>query len=318
MDSTQQKFLFRQFFKLRIHEAYGDTFQSIFSTIMSYSNSGFQSITPWGNWGDGGNDGWIESESHYFQVYGPKPTTKISELDAIKKALQDFEKIPKKWGEVKKYSFVMNDRFMGVPAPLSAALIGLKKDKNLSDVSVIGGHKLMEMFMLLSDDIKQDIVGGVPTESFSFIDHRAVGELLTFLSEKSNSGPPLLNEIAPVFENKILINKIGNYVRSRLESNSYQSHIVDEFLIKDSGLSQSISNEVKDIYKQSKMAITDECGLEAADLRYFWMVDNLIPPIVHEQHPHSLAAYRIAAELILAKYFETCDAYEHPNNVVTS
>jgi hypothetical protein len=45
-------------------------------------------------------------------------------------------------------------------------------------------------------------------------------------------------------------------------------------------------------------------------------VDKLIPPSMHE-HPHSVAAYRCAAELVLAKYFETCDAYEHPGNLAT-
>lgn len=44
----------RQFFQLRVHRAYGDEFRRLFSQVLGYLDSRFQSITPWGNWGDGG------------------------------------------------------------------------------------------------------------------------------------------------------------------------------------------------------------------------------------------------------------------------
>ncbi|VFN06678.1 MAG: hypothetical protein BECKG1743F_GA0114225_112723 [Candidatus Kentron sp. G] len=43
------------------------------------------------------------------------------------------------------------------------------------------------------------------------------------------------------------------------------------------------------------------------------MVEQLIPDAMGK-HPHSMKAYREAAQIILSKYFETCDAYEHPNS----
>jgi hypothetical protein len=33
-----------------------------------------------------GNDGWIPEDAHYFQVYGPKATTKDFKTVALKKA----------------------------------------------------------------------------------------------------------------------------------------------------------------------------------------------------------------------------------------
>ena len=49
-------------------------------------------------------------------------------------------------------------------------------------------------------------------------------------------------------------------------------------------------------------------------MRYVWLVESLIPNSI-PQHPHTMKAYRQAAQVIIAKYFETCDAYEHPNSI---
>lgn len=314
MSSVQQNFLYRQFFRLRVHESFGDAFQLLFSRIMSYTHPGFQSVVPCGNWGDGGNDGWIEAEAHYFQVYGPKPNTKISETDAINKAIKDYEKIPKKWGVVKSYSFVMNDRFIGIPAPVGAALLKLKANKGLNYTGTIGGTDLLIKFMALPGDIRQDIIGGVPSENPEFVDPRAVSELLSHLSDKVSPCLSFLCENAPDFDKKIIFNGIGRIVKARLEANFYQTYTISHFLdAREDGLTQAIAKEIKETYTESKSAIPDSIE-DAADLRYFWMVDKIIPPSVHEKHPHSVAAYRVAAEIVLAKYFETCDAYEHPDN----
>lgn len=313
MNLSQQNYLYRQFFRLRIHESMGESFQALFSRIMSYENPGFQSVAPWGNWGDGGNDGWIESESHYFQVYGPKPTASVREVDAVNKAVGDFDKLVAKWGSVQKYTFVMNDHFIGIPAPIGASLKKLKEERKLIHTGAMGGMELLQKFMTLPEDIRQDIVGCIPDATPDFIDARAVGELLNFLTGKSASSITFLCETAPDFDRKIEFNGISRPIRARLEANSYQVHVVNEFLdAREGGLQQTIAKEVRETYAQSKLAIPDSMA-DWADLRYLWMVDKLIPPLVHER-PHSMAAFRFAAELVLAKYFETCDAYEHPDN----
>ncbi|WP_125925544.1 hypothetical protein [Halomonas aestuarii] len=101
MSTDGQEFLYRQFFKLKVYASHGDSFQNLFSDLMTYYDPAFQAIAPWGSWGDGGNDGWIPSQGHYFQVYGPKPTTSISETVAVKKAVEDFDKLPEKWLDIK-------------------------------------------------------------------------------------------------------------------------------------------------------------------------------------------------------------------------
>ncbi|WP_145526435.1 ABC-three component system protein [Yersinia rohdei] len=311
MSSTHQEYLYRQFFRLKVHESMGDAFQALFSKVMQYATPGFQAVSPWGNWGDGGNDGWIDTEAHYFQVYGPKPSNQIKELEAVNKSIGDFDKLVAKWGKVSKYTFVMNDYFKGIPAPVGYSLKKLAEEKCLEYTGAMGGMELLKEFMSLSECDKQDIVGLIPEVDLDFVDSRAVGEVLSFLAQKSSSTLAFLSDTAPDFYEKIKINGITRPIKLRIETSSYQLYLINDFLHSvDNGLEQSIAQEVKETYAQSKLAIPENIP-DCADLRYLWMIDKLLPPGVHAS---AIASYRFAAELILAKYFETCDAYEHPNN----
>lgn len=307
---VNRDFLFRIFFKLRVHESHGDAFQQFFSNVMTYSDPRFQSILPWGSWGDGGNDGWIEEDLHYFQVYAPKPTTKDSETGALTKAIGDFDKL-KKWGEVRSYSYVYNDRFTGTPAPISLALKGLKKEKDLEHAGPVSMLSLLQRFMNLAEDQRLDLLGTpLPTEDVELADAAALGELLSSLTTFTAARPYFLNETAPDFDEKIEFNGLSPRVARRLEASSYQVSVVDDFLDTiEIGTKQALAQQIREYYQESKVAVPD--GEDAPDERYFWLVDRIVAPSLP---PVQLTAFRTAAEMILAKYFETCDAYEHPDS----
>lgn len=316
---VKEDFYYRQFFKQKVYTVSGDEFQRLFNQVMGYAHPGFQSITPMGNWGDGGNDGWIPDDGHYFQVYGPKPTTSAaySETVALRKAIDDFDKLLDKWRDVRRYSFVMNDRFQGIPAPIASALQKLEKDKQLTSARGFPMTELLELFMQLALDKRQDIIGGIPfADDLTFIDPRAVGELLKSLADNADTRLTFLTDKAPDFDEKIKFNGLTDQVSAKLKVLSYQVSLIDEFLDTwDFGLRQAIAQEIRDYYQQSKLDIPD--GLQdAGNMRYFWLVEKLIPPTV--THPHSLGAYRASAELVIAKYFETCDAYDHPDGPATA
>lgn len=314
--NSNDEFWYRVLFKVKLFEAYGTSFQHLVNQLFQYSIKGFQSIQPWGNWGDGGNDGWVPSEGSYYQVYGPTPTSLVSPVEAVKKAQSDFEKLPRKWENVKNYYFVYNDRYSGVPAQLASILQQLKIKHSLSDTSAIVGANLESMFMGLNTDIRQLIVGGIPSCEISQVDPRSVGELLNYLANRNDGPLSFLNEDAPDFSEKIIFNGLSEPVSNYLKIFWYQSSIIDEFLSRrDVGLSQSISKEVASLYTESKRTILDSQD-SAPNIRYVWMVERLIPEKM-KKHPHSMKAYREAAQVILSKYFETCDAYDHPNSAVT-
>jgi hypothetical protein len=312
--STIRDYWYRTTFRLRVHEASGDAFQLLFNKVMHYWDPRFQSIVPWGNWGDGGNDGWIQEDGHYHQLYAPKVLTDKTDTasTALSKAIDDYDKLPKKWAAVQRYTFVMNDRFGGMPAPIEAALQKLKIDKTLIEAGSLSTSQLLTRFMSLPIEVRHDVVGFVPDGEDGIVDNRAMGELLMSLANRGLDELLFLQETAPDFDKKIVFNGITTPIAERIRFNSQRLHLVDAFLDNaDIGSRQAIAQELHSLYEASRVAIP-ATEPESADDRYLWLLLEIIPASA-KKHPHSVAAYREAAEMVVAKYFETCDVYEHPN-----
>jgi len=163
MPETPQQYWYRLCFRLKMMLANGTAFQHLFNDVMLASFPTYEPIAPWGNWGDGGNDGWLPDEGHYFQLYGPQPNTTWTPNDVVKKAADDLAKLPEKWANVRKYTFVLNDKYQGIPGPVSTAVNGFQSTFGLTTSNCIGSGRLTEMFLALSDDKKNGIIdGGLP------------------------------------------------------------------------------------------------------------------------------------------------------------
>lgn len=127
------KFLDKQFITLQIRNKFfslnANEFQSFFETLMELSDAGFKKIRPYGNIGDGGNDGYNDESGIFYQAYAPI-TPKVKGKDASDKLKEDFNKLQEKWGkfkDIKKYIFVFNDKYLGSTLKLESALEELKE-----------------------------------------------------------------------------------------------------------------------------------------------------------------------------------------------
>jgi hypothetical protein len=160
------------------------------------------------------------------------------------------------------------------------------------------------------------IVGGIPSEAPADLDAGCLREIISFLADTDSMPAPLEGD-APDIDEKIAFNGLSVMVGSFLKSHWYYVSIADQFLDKrDRGLAQAIATNISHLYQRSKEEIPS--ALEnTGDLRYVWMTDQLIPEIARK-NIHSLKAYRQASQVILSKYFETCDAYEHPEQPTTA
>ena len=133
--------------------------------------------------------------------------------------------------------------------------------------------------------------------------------MLSYLADKVAPLPQLFRQNEPIlyFDEKIKINGLTSPVVDYLRIYSYQTQEVDDFLNnRDVGLKQTIAEEMKSLYEESCQKIFKSCqkifnSAEASNMRYVWMIEQLIPPN-SRKHPHSLKAYREATQVILAKY----------------
>ncbi|MBJ9739647.1 hypothetical protein I5523_08325 [Acinetobacter oleivorans] len=322
MSNRQLNYIYNLLFKLQVLQRSGESFMSFFNDIMSFSDNRFQSIAPWGNWGDGGNDGYIHDDGHYFQVYAPKPNTHWNPPDAFRKAKTDFHKLGAKWAGIKKYSFVINDRFEGSPAPLNADLEIFQNEHKLELCESFCSRKLLLKFNNLSEDLKMYIVGGVPNieEVPNHFYNTEINTLLMYLSEKAHSSKISLLDInVPDFEKKISLNNLNPQIAEELRNNIKKVSLIDEYLNSvKGGISQEISTFVHEIYEQSKLLFNGQ--EEEIDLQYAWIRDEIIPPEIRNNPAQRMAltGYRTVSSIVLAKYFESCDVYEHPDSLITS
>lgn len=120
----------RILFVNRLLKANNQAFQQFFWAVMRAKHGPeFVEIRPQGRLGDGGNDGYLPADGHYFQVYGPvDPQEKVTE--AAKKLAGDFEKLKTSWHQttpIRAYSFVFNDKYEGTFTKIAQTLGKIEK-----------------------------------------------------------------------------------------------------------------------------------------------------------------------------------------------
>ncbi|MBT6049309.1 MAG: hypothetical protein HOG49_21140, partial [Candidatus Scalindua sp.] len=121
---------------------------------MQKAFSDFKKIRPYGNEGDGGNDGYRPSEGIYYQVYAPKiPNEK--EAEAARKLKKDFEHLKTDWDQISKinlFYFVFNDKGAGVSIKLEKALAELKVNNENIEFKILLPKDLETTFLKLKKD----------------------------------------------------------------------------------------------------------------------------------------------------------------------
>jgi hypothetical protein len=301
-------------FKLKLYQATGEEYQRLFNSVMTACHGeNYQSVRPWGNKGDGGNDGFLVNEGRYFQICAPNPTTKKNEVQIANKAKDDFHKLIASQSNLQLYSFALNDRFVGVPEPVNQALAEIYNTHKIPSSAFNSGH-LEQLFLNLDSNKKMNIVQGVPLEAPKWVDPWMVSELLDHLSRSLNFSLNLMTDqdTAPEFEKKIQINNLHPGISKHLRLYANQVGEINTFLSARPGMAQNIADEVHGVYIDSLTAIPNTKE-NATDLRFVYILERILPPAAKTNRMEHSGWQQIALT-VMAKYFETCDIYEHPNS----
>lgn len=152
--TTLDKNYLRLQFWNKVYKKNATEFQRFFEDIMQNAFSDFQKIKPYGNKGDGGNDGYRPKKGIYYQVYAPEDPNE-KKAQAAKKLKEDFVKLKSSWDEIskiKKYYFAFNDKGAGVGVEIEKALSELKvKNKKIGFEKFIP-RDLEDIFFSLKED----------------------------------------------------------------------------------------------------------------------------------------------------------------------
>lgn len=318
--SPEKKYLARTFFRLKIHESNGAAFERLFAQIMQYSRSAFVKIKPYGDQGDRGNDGYEKTEGRYFQMFAPEdPTT--SKQKAIEKAEGDFEdKLLPYWGsfcEIKEYYFVFNDKYLGTNFPIEQTLAALKLKHKLTVADTYLAKHLEQEFIELQEDQILTVIGGLPDpDSLEGLDYSVLSEVIKYIQD---TPPDVVKEgtlVVPDIDDKIQFNglKQSGYWLKAKQQETWQ---IDEYFARNSEFAKdTLRNYLAGYYADSlkkfpenKNQINDDLG----DLRFAAIVKKIAPDC---GIPKNDRLRRDIAFIIMAKYFETCDIFKEPKNVI--
>ena len=114
----------------------------------------FQKIRPYGNKGDGGNDGYFSAEGIYYQVYAPKDPYEKEAYAAIK-FKYNFENAKENWDQIsaiKEFNFVFNDKGAGLTIELEKAKRELKEANKGIEFKIFTPNELERIFFTLGND----------------------------------------------------------------------------------------------------------------------------------------------------------------------
>lgn len=297
-------------FKNRILAYKGQQFEDFFISLMSIYNTNFKPVKAYGRLGDRKNDGFDKTTGTFYQVFAPEDLNREGTIkDGVRKLKEDFEGLYEKWNNIctiKKYYFVANDRYDGVPVPIHDMAIELSKQSSYShiDIDILGARDLEKIFNSLDIFEKQDIVGFIPEQSMPMVEYDALNETVKFLLNIECDINYSENLIVPDFDEKISFNGLSQGVKSQLTIGSYQEGILREYFNNTPGVKEILQKKFHMMYEESKNNIKNTKE-NFADCRFYYILEkscvkNTIP-------------IQTSVLVLMSYYFSSCDIFEEPS-----
>ncbi|AJS58195.1 tetratricopeptide repeat protein [Paenibacillus sp. IHBB 10380] len=157
MNNSSNRMIIRKLFQNKVYSSDGQSYEDLFSKVMIYSNENFRPVKPQGSKGDKKNDGYIDLEGIYYQVYAPENLgNKIKA--SIKKLYEDFEGLHKSWSNIRKFYYVLNDKYKATYADIELALKDIE-DTYKIECKPFLAKDLEEVFINLKEDQIKMIIG---------------------------------------------------------------------------------------------------------------------------------------------------------------
>ena len=310
--TIEERYIARILIVIRLLKANGDGFQQLFWAVMRAKHGQeFVAIRPQGSLGDGGNDGFLPAEGHYYQVYGPiDPSAKITV--ATSKLAVDFDNLINSWEQTKpirSYSFVFNDKYQGTFPAIAQSLAAIEKKHPTIKCLPLTTGNLEDLFLSLPASEIVNIVGMFPDPSrIVSIDYGILREVISHIMDSPTSSAATRWGDLPELEEKIRLNDLCSRWSDLIRAGARQSGRVDDYFKKNSQfLKQQLRDHLVGVYQLARDAWRDIVAkpqdIEAADFVFLRFREELLPA----NSTHSVEA---AVDVLIGYYFEACDVFD--------
>lgn len=295
-------FLYGLSFKNRLYELNGQSFEDFFVRILMKYDSDFQAVKAYGKIGDRKNDGFNKKTGHYYQVYSPESLIK-SLSDAKNKLKEDFKGLFQHWDKdckINKFTFVINDKYKGIPEPIHKCLLDLEKEHKDIEFKILNSENISKIFFSLN---KQDIIsliGLIPSVELLYddISMSALIDVVNYLLEKPNNVSFVDKAIAPDFKEKITFNNLSSNIDSLLSTANLQVGNIESYFETNPSHRSILQKKFKELYDEAKKTFDEE--------------NQMFMYILSQSVPDENSSKQSATLVLMSYYFETCDIFETP------
>lgn len=307
--TNEDKYVARILFKNKVLEYKGQTFEDFFVSVMTKAEPGFQAVKSYGNIGDRKNDGFIRTTGTYYQVYAPDDISKEKTIgDAVKKLENDFKGLYQNWNDtckIKKYYFVVNDRYEGLPAPIIQKACELNSDPLYSDIEILTftAKELQKVFETLDEMDMHEVVGFIPNVSIGMIEYDALNEVVKYLLDAELPEHTDDKLVVPDFAEKIIFNSLSKEIEVKLTTGSYQEGLLNKYFNENPGIKEVLQKKFNALYLQACEIIANSQE-NASDCRCYYILENSAPK-------RTIPIFT-CIWVLMAYYFSTCDIFEEP------
>ncbi|MFZ2630868.1 MAG: ABC-three component system protein [Desulfosalsimonadaceae bacterium] len=296
-----QQAYYEQKFENAFLRAKGDAFQDFFEKLMGFAyKADFMACRPWGKQGDRKNDGFLKSERRLFQVYAPN---EMEAAKAITKIKEDFEGAKTYWGKhFEKWVFAHN-AVEGLPPHVQQILLDFEK----ANLGITLEPWCMEEFRVvlrrLTPEDLEVWFGAAPTaETKAKLGFKDLQVVLEHLAGQSPaSGRP----VKEVPRGKIEANALSDSVATLLKEGMVKALLVTRFFDQwhDTTLGERIANSFRTKYESLRETFTP--NLIFSELQTWAGGQN-----------RGIPEHELAVLTVIAYFFERCDIFEEPREVV--
>lgn len=312
MENTKEQRVQNSWFsntlELKLYKYDGYESECFIRDIFFKVDSRIKFTKPQGKKGDKGNDMFNPETGEYYQIYSPQS---LISKNLEKKIEEDFKKLYDYWNKIypiKKYYFVINDKFKGVYPDVYKVLEKIKNTYNV-EYELIDCRKIKNIFMELSVDDKEDLLGPILLDDdlIEKLDYNALNEVIEYIINADSEEKPIDDLKAIKFEEKLKINNLDNLICTKLNYGSYYiSSLEAYFNSLGNNRRDEIGEKLNEIYQEAKKIISDN-NTNCGNLRFYYIFDKCYPPNRKRKNAINNALF-----ILLSYYFETCSILESP------
>ncbi len=292
--------------ELKLRRTTGNAFQTFFSDIMEARHGDdFIRLKPYGQLGDKGCDGYLNSSGCVFACYGAQNGAAGSVSKFVKKMNDDFDKAKSELGNIMLSWRMTHNIIEGLPAEAIQAMGTLKNNNPDVEFSFFGRPSIAETMAYLSEGELEKFLGRqARNEDYRNLQMSEIKELVASLVSATDTPSPTINSIAPVSPKKIEFNEIPATWAAILQGGRLNERHIQGYFDKHPIPTQG--EHLANLFRNRYLELAAE-KLSPRSIMY-WLYVHIIGPEEVE------VSRQVAAHTLLSYLFERCDIFENADS----